>query len=77
LFILNILLRETVVLALIGSMLGIVMTYGTRWLMSVLAPMMIQVIVPDWWPIIMAISVIGALGRALYPGWQAARHAGI
>ncbi len=73
-FILNILLRETVVLALVGSALGIIMTYGTRWLLSVLAPMMIQVIVPDWWPIALAISVSGALGGALYPGLRAARQ---
>ncbi len=72
--ILNILLREAVALALAGALLGIVMTYGTRWLMSVAAPMMIQVIVPDWWPIAAAISVVGSLGGALYPGLYAARH---
>jgi len=73
-FILNILLRETVALALVGSALGIIMTYGTRWLLSVLAPMMIQVIVPDWWPIATAISMGGAFAGALYPGLRAARQ---
>ena len=73
-FILNILLRETVALALVGSALGIVLTYGARWLISVLAPMMIQTIVPDWWPVATAISVGGALGGAFYPGIHAARH---
>ena len=73
-FILNILLRETVALAVAGSALGIVMTYGARWILSVLAPMMIQAIVPDWWPIAAVISVAGALGGALYPGVHAARH---
>jgi len=73
-FILNLLLRETVLLALAGSALGIVMTYGARWLIAALVPMMIQVIVPDWWPIATAISVVGALCGALYPGLRAARH---
>jgi len=36
--------------------------------------MMITVIVPDWWPIATALSVVGALLGALYPGLRAARH---
>ena len=32
--ILNILLRETLLLALLGSVVGIVLTYGTQWLMK-------------------------------------------
>jgi putative ABC transport system permease protein len=73
-FILNILLRETVLLALVGSALGVLMTYGTRWLIMTLVPAMIQAIVPDWWPIAAGISVLGALCGALYPGLKAARH---
>ncbi|SPE33336.1 conserved membrane hypothetical protein [Candidatus Sulfopaludibacter sp. SbA3] len=72
LFILNILLRETVLLALSGSVLGIGMSYGSRWLIMTLEPTMMQAIVPDWWPIAMAISIGGALGGALYPGFKAA-----
>ena len=73
-FILNCLLRETVLLALVGSVLGIAMTYGARQLIRVFAPQMITVIVPDWWPIAAAISIVGALAGALYPGLRAARH---
>lgn len=73
-FILDTLLRETVLLALVGSVLGIGMTFGARWLIRVFAPMMVTVIVPDWWPIATAISIIGALAGALYPGLRAARH---
>jgi putative ABC transport system permease protein len=73
-FILNTLLRETVLLALVGSVLGIGMTYSVRLLIKVFAPMMVTVIVPDWWPIATAISVVGALCGALYPGLRAARH---
>jgi putative ABC transport system permease protein len=73
-FILSCLLRETVLLALVGSVLGIGMTYGARLLIRLFAPMMVTVIVPDWWPIAMAISIAGALAGALYPGLRAARH---
>jgi putative ABC transport system permease protein len=73
-FILNALLRETVLLALVGSALGIGMAYGARQLIRVFAPQMITVIVPDWWPIATAISIVGALAGALYPGLRAARH---
>lgn len=73
-FILDALLRETVLLALVGSALGIAMTYGARLLIQALVPMMITVIVPDWWPIATGISVVGALCGVLYPGLRAARH---
>ncbi len=72
--VMDILLRETIALALAGSVFGILMTYGARLLLRVFAPMMVTVIVPDWWPIATAISVAGALCGALYPGLRAARH---
>jgi putative ABC transport system permease protein len=73
-FILNCLLRETILLALVGSVLGIGMTYLARGLIHLFAPQMITVIVPDWWPIATAISIVGALAGVLYPGLRAARH---
>ena len=73
-FILTMLLFETVVLALVGSALGIGMTYGARLLLQVFAPMMVTVIVPDWWWIASLISIVGALTGAIYPGLRAARH---
>jgi putative ABC transport system permease protein len=72
--ILSVLLRETVLLALGGSALGIVMSFGARWLITALVPTMIEAIVPGWWPIAAGISVFGALGGALYPGLKAARQ---
>jgi len=72
--ILNVLVRETTLLALVGSALGIVMTYGVRWLIQVLVPTMIQDIVPDWWLIAAGISVAGALLGGIYPGLKAARQ---
>ncbi|HLK67568.1 MAG TPA: FtsX-like permease family protein [Bryobacteraceae bacterium] len=72
--VLQILMRETVLLALCGSALGILMNYGARWMIAELVPTMIEAIVPGWWPIAAAISVVGALCGALYPGLKAARQ---
>jgi putative ABC transport system permease protein len=37
-YILNLLFRETLLIAIIGSVVGIVMTYGTKWLMMHAVP---------------------------------------
>ncbi len=50
------------------------MSYGTRWLITTLEPIMIQAVVPDWWPIAAAVSIAGALCGAIYPGLKAARQ---
>lgn len=73
-YILGILLRETVVLALAGTLLGILMTYGTRELMRIFVPNMPQVIVPDWYPYGALIALVGSFIGALYPGLKAARQ---
>lgn len=73
-YILSILLRETALLALIGSALGILFTFGTKWAMNTLVPSMTQVIVPEWWPIASAIALTGSLVGAIYPGLKAARQ---
>jgi putative ABC transport system permease protein len=73
-FILGVLLRETVVLAIMGSILGILFTYGTRWLITTFVPTMSQAIVPEWWPIASGIALIGSMLGAIYPGLKAARQ---
>jgi len=74
-FIVGLLARETSLLALAGSVLGILFTYGTRWLIMNYVPgSLSQNIVPGWWPIATAIAVMGALLGAVYPGWRAARQ---
>ncbi|MBX9602252.1 MAG: ABC transporter permease [Bryobacteraceae bacterium] len=73
-FIVGILLRETALLALVGSAIGILFTYGTRLLITTLVPNMTQVIVPDWWPIATVIAIVGAMIGAVYPGLKAARQ---
>ena len=73
-YILSILLRETAFLAVIGSIFGILLTYGTRWVITSFPAALTQKIVPDWWPISSAIALVGAMLGALYPGLKAARQ---
>jgi putative ABC transport system permease protein len=74
-FVLGILLKETFLLAVFGSVLGIVFSYVTRWLIMTFVPASLsQYVVPDWWPIAGGIALAGALLGAAYPGWRAARQ---
>ncbi len=74
-YILGILLRETAVLAIAGSLLGILLTYGSQWIInSVIHGSLQQAIVPEWWPIAAAIAIVGAVIGAMYPGLKAARQ---
>jgi putative ABC transport system permease protein len=72
-YILGILVRETTLLAIAGSVAGIGLTYGTQWLMAKFGPTsLIQKTVTEWWPIAIGISIAGALLGTLYPAWKAA-----
>jgi putative ABC transport system permease protein len=74
-YVLNILVRETVMLALVGSVVGILLTYGSRALIMTLVPSTLtQDIVYDWWIYAALIALGGALLGSLYPGWKAARQ---
>jgi putative ABC transport system permease protein len=73
-YILSILLRETAFLAVIGSIFGILLTYGTRWVIMSFPASLTQKVVPDWWPISTAIALGGAMLGAVYPGLKAARQ---
>ena len=74
-YVLNILLRETALLAVAGSILGILLGYVTRFLITdVIHGSLIQAIVYDWWPITAGIALVGALLGAIYPGLKAARQ---
>jgi len=74
-YILNVIFRETTLLALVGSVAGILLTYGTRWAVTTFVPASLtQKIVPDWWPIAGGIAIAGALLGAMYPAWKASRQ---
>jgi putative ABC transport system permease protein len=58
-YILNLLFRETLLIAILGSISGIVMTGGSKWLMMHAAPASLtQETVYGWWPIASGVSVI-------------------
>jgi putative ABC transport system permease protein len=74
-YVLNVILREAVLLALAGTVLGIALSFGAKWIIQTFVPASLtQTIVPGWWPIAGAIALVGALIGALYPGWRAARQ---
>ena len=73
-YIMAILMRETLVLAVAGAIAGIVMSYGTQWLLRVTVPTMPMLIVYSWWPWAAAIALTGALIGAIYPGLKASRQ---
>jgi putative ABC transport system permease protein len=74
-YVLNIIFRESALLAVAGSLIGIGLTYGSRWAIMTLVPASLtQKIVPNWWPIAGAIAIVGALLGSMYPAWKAARQ---
>jgi putative ABC transport system permease protein len=74
-YILNLLFRETLLIAIIGSILGIAMTYGTKWMMMHAVPASLtQETVYRWWPIAAGISVIGALLGTVFPAMKAVKQ---
>jgi putative ABC transport system permease protein len=73
--ILNILFRETLVLAVLGSVVGILLTYGTQWMMRHVVPSSLeQETVYGWWPIAAGIAIVGSLLGAIVPGLKAVKQ---
>jgi putative ABC transport system permease protein len=73
-YILNMLLRETILLSIAGSCAGFLMTYGARGAMHVFVPTIPTEIVYSWWPYAASLALIGSLLGAIYPGFKAARQ---
>jgi putative ABC transport system permease protein len=72
-FILGIVYRETIMLTLLGTAVGIALSFATRAVIENTIPATLtQAVVPDWWPIAAVISLAGALLGASYPGLKAA-----
>ncbi|HUD23170.1 MAG TPA: FtsX-like permease family protein [Acidobacteriaceae bacterium] len=73
--VLNILLRETLLLAILGSLVGIAMTYGTQWLMQHSVPAsLVQETVYLWWAYAAAIAIVGAMLGVIVPGVKAVKQ---
>lgn len=74
-FIFSLLLKETLLLALIGTGVGIVFTYLAQWLIGHIGHSgLTQETVYAWWPIAGAIAVTGAVLGTLAPAVKAIRE---
>jgi putative ABC transport system permease protein len=75
LMIVDLLVREAILLALVGWVFGIGIALVARQVIVSVAPASLNVInVPDFWPEAALIALTGALLGAIYPGLKAARH---
>jgi putative ABC transport system permease protein len=73
--ILNLLIRETFLLSVLGTIVGILLTYGTQWLMKHAVPSSLtQETVYFWWPIAGAIAIVGSLLGVIVPAVKAMRQ---
>ena len=73
-YILNILIREAVLLALFSTLAGIAMSFGTRALMTKAPSGLTQEIIYKWWIYAALIAVVGSLLGTIYPAATAIRH---
>jgi putative ABC transport system permease protein len=73
--VLSILLRETLMLAVLGTVLGIGLTYGTQWMMKHSVPAsLVQETVYIWWLFAGLIAIVGAMLGAIVPGYKAVQQ---
>jgi putative ABC transport system permease protein len=73
-YIVNVVLRETVLLAMAGIVLGIVISMLTRRVIMFEKPVLRLFWSNAWVLRAAVIAVVGALAGALYPAWKAARR---
>lgn len=74
-YILNMLFRETFLIAVFGTIFGIALTYGTQWLMAHAVPAsLVQETVYEWWPIAGVIAIGGAMLGTVVPAMRAVKQ---
>jgi putative ABC transport system permease protein len=74
-YILGLLLREAAVLAAVGAVAGILLSFVTQWSLNTFgSSALVCKMVPEWWPITSAIAMAGALAGTVYPAMKAVRH---
>ncbi|GAB4365874.1 MAG: ABC transporter permease [Bryobacter sp.] len=74
-YVVQLLVRETLALSLAGSVLGIGLSYVSQWLIRTLVPASLQMqIVHEWWPTATLIAIGASMIGAVYPGFKAAKQ---
>jgi putative ABC transport system permease protein len=73
LYIVNVILRETALLALAGIVVGIVFSLAARMAILNRLPLLRVVVTGDWILRATIIAIIGAIAGALYPAYKAAQ----
>jgi putative ABC transport system permease protein len=71
--IVNVVLRETALLAVAGIVFGFVLSFAVKAAIISRFPTLMVVFTPVWMARATALSIIGALLGATYPAWKAAR----
>ena len=73
LYIVNLILRETVLVAIAGIIVGIAATQGLKVFMDLRFPTMTFLLTQHWRVYGAVIALVGSILGALYPAWKAAR----
>jgi putative ABC transport system permease protein len=74
-FVMRLILAEAVILGIGGTIVGVLLSFLTRWLLHAFVPAsMPQAIVPEWWWKAGLIALAGAILGAIYPGFIAVRQ---
>ncbi len=72
-YIVNVVLRETVLLAIVGILLGIGISYGARAAIVARIPTLRIMMINGWIWRAALIAIVGAIGGAVYPAFKAAQ----
>ncbi|MCK5272003.1 MAG: ABC transporter permease [Sedimentisphaerales bacterium] len=67
-------IQEALLICSLGTVWGILLTFGVRWLIETYQPLMTVEIRSLWLLAAMAIGLVGGALSALYPGYMALRH---
>ena len=74
-YVLGLVVAEAVLMGVAGTVLGVLLSFASRWLIQTLVPASLtQAIATDWWPIAGVIVLVASLMGALYPAFRAARQ---
>jgi len=72
-YIVGLILRETILLAVVGTIVGILLSYATRYGIVARFPTLRVIVPPHWILRATVIAIVGAMLGAMYPAYRAAK----